>query len=376
MKKILLSLVVTAGVAFFGNSKVLTVSNNPNSPGQYKDVQAACDAASENDTIYVHASGKEYNGAYVRKKLVFIGEGTIPNQQIGLRTYIGQLYFTYASFGGIETTSLATSSGSKVYGCEGKFVIGTDKDRSNLFGFSFERCGGQIENEQYTSSNDIKVHQFIGSVKFNSSVNQNTSNILITNSILYGVSIQTTLGSLVYNNVVRNCIININSASISATLVVNNIFYKQSLGDPLNDIGWEITAMNSTFSNNLYYSKALPNFNQNGYNTNSASGNLASTDSIFVFPHGIFHLPGYGSYGPEFPDFHLKLGSPALTMGTDGTQIGIYGGPTPWIDGGDGIFRYGTMPSQVPYVTDMDILNTVIQENGTLNVNIKAKVQD
>ena len=63
-------------------------------------------------------------------------------------------------------------------------------------------------------------------------------------------------------------------------------------------------------------------------------------------------------------------------MGTDGTQIGIYGGPTPWIDGGDGIFRYGTMPSQVPYVTDMDILNTAIQENGTLNVNIKAKVQD
>jgi hypothetical protein len=34
------------------------------------------------------------------------------------------------------------------------------------------------------------------------------------------------------------------------------------------------------------------------------------------------------------------------------------------------------MPRQVPVVTDMDVLTPAIQENGTLNVNIKAKVQD
>ena len=373
MNKILFSLLLTTSVSFFMNARVITVSNNANSPGQFTDLQLACDAAAENDTIYIHASGKEYLGAYVRKKLVFIGEGTIPNQQIGLRTYIGQLAFTYASFGGIETTS----SGSKVYGCEGKFVIGTDKDRNGLFGFTFERCRGQVENESNTTLKDIKINQFIGSVIFhyNSTNNKTSTNILITNSVLYGVSISSSLGSLGNNNVVRNCIININSASISASLVVNNIFYKQSIGDLLNDIGWGISSWNSTFSNNLYFAKALPNFNQNGYNTNTASGNVASADSIFIFPHGIAQLPGYGTSGPEFPDFHLKPGSPALTMGTDGTQIGIYGGTTPWIDGGEGIFRYGTMPSQVPYVTDMDILNTAIPENGTLNVKIKARTQ-
>lgn len=374
MKKILLSLILTSSISFFMNARVITVSNNANSLGQFTDLQLACDAAAENDTIYIHASGKEYLGAYVRKKLVFIGEGTIPNQQIGLRTYIGQLSFTYASFGGIETTSLATSSGSKVYGCEGQFIVGTDKDRNGLTGLTFVRCRGQILGGN--SNSNILINQFIGSVEFRSDYSQKTAvNILITNSILYGVSIQSYLGSLGNNNIIRNCIISINSASISASLVVNNIFYKQDLGDPLNETGWGITSVNSTFSNNLYFAKALPNFNQNGYNTNTASGNVASADSLFIFPHRIAHFPGYGTYGPEFPDFHLKPGSPALTMGTDGTQIGIYGGPTPWVDGGEGIFRYGTMPSQVPYVTDMDILNTAIPENGTLNVKIKARTQ-
>ena len=65
------------GISFSGQSKVLTVSNNTNSPGQYTDLQAACDAAVSNDTLYVHASEKDYGSIYIRKRLVLIGEGTL-----------------------------------------------------------------------------------------------------------------------------------------------------------------------------------------------------------------------------------------------------------------------------------------------------------
>ena len=59
MKKLIL-LCVAAGSLFTAKAAVITVSNNPNSPGQYTSLQTAIDAAASGDTLYVHEIGRAH----------------------------------------------------------------------------------------------------------------------------------------------------------------------------------------------------------------------------------------------------------------------------------------------------------------------------
>ncbi len=362
MKKISFILLSLLGVSFFGQAKVLTVSNNTNSPGQYTDLQVACDAAAINDTIYIHASEKDYGSIFVRKPLVLIGEGTLPNQQMLLRAYVSSITFTHA----VESISTITSSGSQVHGLHAQFFIGANKDNLGLGGFTFQRCKGLITtlSGSYSISN-LEINQFVGYINLGTRL----SNSVISNSILTTIGWMEADNSLINkssNNILRNSILG-NNCSIYGAVVVNNIFYDPSVNQ-------NIVTKNSTYTNNLFYYKTTASIT-NG--TTTATGNIVNQDPKFVNPESLPSLVAeysFGSQGP-FANFTLSAGSPALTLGTDGTQAGLYGGTTPWIDGGEGVFRYGTMPSLVPYVTDMDILNTSVPLNGNLKVSIKAKVQ-
>lgn len=361
MKKICFVLLSVVGISFSGQSKVLTVSNNTNSPGQYTDLQAACDAAVSNDTLYIHASEKDYGSIYIRKRLVLIGEGTLPNQQMLLRAYVSSITFSHA----LESISTLTSAGSQVYGLHAQFFIGTNKENVGLSGFTFQRCKGLISSlgGSYSVSN-LEINQFVGSIN----ISARLSNSVISNSILsmIGWIESDVYGLKSSNNIIRNSIIG-NNCTIHGAVVANNIFY-----DPA--VIQNIVTKNSTYTNNLFVYKTTSSL-VNG--TTTATGNIVNQDPLFVNSESLPSLVADYSFGSQglYANFTLSVGSPALTLGTDGTQAGIYGGPTPWVDGGEGVFRYGTMPSQVPYVTDMDILNTAIPLNGTLNVKIKAKTQ-
>ena len=362
MKKICFVLLSVVGISFSGQSKVLTVSNNTNSPGQYTDLQTACDASVSNDTIYIHASEKDYGSIFVRKPLVLIGEGTLPNQQMLLRAYVSSITFTHA----VESISTITSSGSQVHGLHAQFFIGANKDNLGLGGFTFQRCKGLITtlSGSYSIYN-LEINQFVGSINLGTRL----SNSVISNSILSMIGWMEADNSMINkssNNIVRNSILG-NNCSIYGAVVANNIFY-----DPA--VIQNIVTKNSTYTNNLFVYKTTSSL-VNG--TTTSTGNIVNQDPLFVNPESLPSLVSEYSFGSQglFANFTLSVGSPALTLGTDGTQAGIYGGPTPWVDGGEGVFRYGTMPSLVPYVTDMDILNTAIPLNGTLNVKIKAKTQ-
>ncbi len=62
-------------------------------------------------------------------------------------------------------------------------------------------------------------------------------------------------------------------------------------------------------------------------------------------------------------DFHLLSDSPAKGSGQNGVDMGIYGGSTPFVDGG----RPG-----LPLITDIDSDFVGSQQSG-LDVTIKAK---
>jgi hypothetical protein len=74
-------------------------------------------------------------------------------------------------------------------------------------------------------------------------------------------------------------------------------------------------------------------------------------------------------------DFHLRADSPGKNAGTDGTDIGIYGGPFPWPDGGSAPWQTSPVPA-VPQITSLDTLNVVVPVNGTLSVDVKASKKD
>jgi hypothetical protein len=354
MKKICFVFLSVVGISFSGQSKVLTVSNNTNSPGQYTDLQAACDAASDYDTIYIHASEKAYDAVNVKKPLVLIGEGALPNQQVLWGTNVSSITFTH------DIGSDLPSSGSRVYGIHAGFKIGVDKSNKGISGIVFERCKGVISCD-YPSAyiSGLSIHQFIGSIGNNTYM----INAIISNSILSNIS----MGYSSSNNIIRNCILS-SYPQIYGAVVANNIFYQPNSTGNFN-------AENTTFTNNVCYFSDNPFPIQVAKNV-TYTGNIVDKNPKFVQPATAAEVSSYETYTKTpFANFTLSTGSPALTLGTDGTQAGIYGGPTPWVDGGEGVYRYFAMPSQVPYVTDMDILNTAIPLNGTLNVKIKAKTQ-
>jgi len=61
-------------------------------------------------------------------------------------------------------------------------------------------------------------------------------------------------------------------------------------------------------------------------------------------------------------DYHLNQGSPGKNAGTDGNDIGIYGGTYPYTD---------IIP--IPKVIHVNVLNPKLPLNDTLHVRIKAK---
>lgn len=344
MKKISFILLSLLGVSFFGQAKVLTVSNNSNSPGQYTDLQAACDAAAINDTIYIHASNIIYD-AWINKSLTLIGEGTLPDKQNLLTTKCN------LRFG--KTDEIISASGTKIIGIQGVFTFAERNGLSNIF---FDRCRGDIGKIYDLTYKNIFLSHFIGAIALR------LTNSIISNSIIINDLIVPSSESS--SNLITHSLVLDANTSLNGCNVKNSIFY--SMDKTKNT---SIEFKNCTLENNLFFTSNLPVI-LNGVN------NKLSIDPKFMSPESGAVLITYNNETVEpKADFKVLSDSPVLTMGTDGKEIGIYGGENPWVDGGNGVFRYHTMPNQVPHITHMDILNTSVPLNGNLKVSIKAKVQ-
>ena len=74
-KQLLLGLIFTLVGGIVCGQHLIRVNNNPAADPDYATLQAANDAASNGDTIYVEGSPTDYDGADISKKLVIIGPG-------------------------------------------------------------------------------------------------------------------------------------------------------------------------------------------------------------------------------------------------------------------------------------------------------------
>lgn len=363
-----------------------TVSNDPVTPAQYSDLQTCVDNAGPGDTILVYpsrlngTSPVDYGSIDISIPLVLIGGGAWFDN--GLTTS-SEKKTTYVSTISLKQNSSALSaSGTKIYGLSihtlnfNAGFTGSTYTTGGLNSILVENCKissvNFTRNASYvekTFKNDTirnciitnnihlentKNYSFNGSNKFN--------NVYITNNIFDGSTITAYIDNTVNTNyldsvyVRNNIFINRTSNTFDKVphlVVENNIFFgaEPSVAS---------TPSGVTFNNNITYNTtaSLPGTG------NVGSGNLNAT-----FPK----FENYNISSGAFQcgqDFSLQSGSPALNAGTDGSDIGLTGGMSPFYD-------YCSGP-KVPTIILLSLPDngSSVPQGGNLNVTFKAKNKD
>lgn len=362
MKKLLLSLTIF-GAMFSAKAGVITVSNNPNSPGQYTDLQLAIDDSTPNDTILVHGSATSYGNVYISWPLTLLGAGY--NNPYGENTTVTNIYLERVNASiGANDTKISGFITSYIY--FDPYFSGGNISNQLLENIILERCEikGDVRFNPTNTFNNVSVRNclFTGTtyfVRFWSSSSYN--NVNFDNNIFDGNG-QIDLSGGDYSTVKfsNSIFLDGNDAlfySGSTTpypqiVLENNIFYG------VRPEG----CTNCTFNNNITYQC---NNNQLVYagNINSVgSGNLIGVDPEFE------NYPFLGGPFDYAHDYNLQTSSAGINAGTDGTDIGLYGGSLP--------LDIGTNPNipQMMYVSFPN--NSSVEEGGTLDVEFKSHKQD
>ena len=381
MKKQLFAALSACCFTLSASATVLTVSNNTYSPGQYTDVQDACNAAAANDTIYIHGSPTNYGDFTVTKPLVIFGAGALPDKNYAWTTTVGNVTF---GFNGVSS-----SAGSKIFGCRCNVILGINATGgAGVSNIVIERNAiGSVRftngyfvydfNNIYIRNNVISQIQPL-TIYYGSYQNPTLNNVQIRNNIISG-DIQglgsNPSGPTIAHNIIYGDIHACNSASI-----FNNIFYGGANALSINNLENTYCTItnNCIISASTTYTPGMV-----VYGTNTGGDNLLNVDPLFnddgtlaeVFVWN-YSYTSPGENGP-FADYHLQASSPCIGAGVGGEDLGIYGGVTPYFEGipNDSRFRYYPMPN-IPTMRDMSIENSNILPDGTLNVEFKARKQD
>ena len=337
MKKNLTTLLGLILLSLSTMATVSTVSNNPNSPGQYSDLQAAIDGSTNGDTLYIHGSPNNYGTIYLNRSLTLIGPGYNPQKDLPL---VAQLQY------------LILDSVAGIKGCSGSNILGLKIDylQHNSSSSPFNNILIKFNkvyqlNFSPTSANNVVIahnlFDYIYSI-------QHFNNLVLRNNIVYNTIsyFQNNTSVLVSNNLFYYVTLNTGIAMQDFATISNNIF-----------VNVHPNSNFSTYNNNLIFnsgSDVLP------YGNNTGSGNFNGSIPLFV------NAPDYNGINLNY-DYHLTTASPGHNGGTDGTDIGPFGGIDPLVD------LTGTPP--VPQIKIFNINNTVVLPNTPLDIYVKAKKQ-
>ncbi|MFC2130962.1 hypothetical protein ACFLSQ_05970 [Bacteroidota bacterium] len=326
--KFLLSFIIIIFIAnsiVFLHARIITVDKKSPSQGDYTSLRSAFDAASDGDTIYVYPNEIAYNigvepswSDTIRKKLTIIGSGCgYPNQNLITSKLGGYLNFDTGS------------EGSKIIGFDGSFSISIGADsifvaRNYLF---------KLYVKPYHSNTSIIQNIFNNTQWPVISIEIDRNNdVLIANNIISNINrlgIWTNEDDItisLINNILK-CDIDLN---LTNKTVINNII-----------ISGTYNGTDTGLTYNMCDGTQLP----------EGTGNIRNVDMNTVF------------IDPDNLDFHLKPNSPARGTGKDGVDMGIYGGSTPFVDGG-----YPGIPS----IIELDADHLGSKQSG-IKVKIKAK---
>jgi len=187
-------------------------------------------------------------------------------------------------------------------------------------------------------------------------VSINGNNVVVSNNFIQYLTAGTNLqGIIIINNHFTLGYYNI-CLTVSNALVANNIFYQKS--NSMATVPYVTSTFNTTFNNNIYFNTSNANPLMIGVNNNTGNGNFTADPKYINFDFNDATIN-------RNDNMQLQPGSPAINAGTDGKDIGPYGGASPMQ------YPLSGEPA-IPQIRSMNISNTVIPVNGTINVKLKA----
>ncbi len=318
------------------NATSWRVNNNPGINADFATFQAAHDAASAGDTIYVEGTPISYGACVLSKKLVVIGPGYFLLENDS--TQANAISAVFESLV-IDTTA----SGSHVYGCQFNATTGVRINGSNVVfsrnyipGYSGIHVGHEnhvtncVISQNYTTRIQGSWYSY-HPIAYNTLIINN----IVTAEIKFG---QTAASCTVLNNVV-GCEIYVQNS-----VVKNNIHYSNC------GIGF-VQNSGNTFRNNLTIRNTIP----------PGTGNQTSIDPNLVFIDFNGSL-GYSTDGK----FQLNPAGPAVGAGENGTDCGVFGGTASYV-------LSGLAP--IPRIYEADVPASGSAATG-LPVTIKVKSQN
>jgi hypothetical protein len=341
MKQIttLLAFMLLATVSL--KATVHTVSNDPNQPAQWTNLQNACNNANAGDTIYVQGSPTDYGNFSIKKKLHIIGAGIkpYPNTSNSYSSKVGTISLDTVSYtsgaSGTIIEGMTIGIINSFVGCKNITL------RRNYFYFL-----NYSTVNLYNITNLLVYNNMVFSYNFTISA---STNVLIMNNIVgCGISNGSTTTTISNNVFVRNGAQAFGACDIST--ITNNIFYYSEVAG----------ATNCTFSNNIGI----------GISTNVLQGTNTGGGNIMGDPKFVYKYTG-NSYN-DLDNFHLQATSPGKNAGTDATDIGIYGGQYPFPVNSIPNF-INCIPPTIPVVQELVIQNSSVPGNGNLNFSVKAR---
>ena len=319
---------------------ILTVSNNAAYPAQFASVTAGIAAASDGDTIYIYPSYYNEN-VTMGKKLILIGAGLNPQRPSKTGTYIQNF-----------TINSIAANGSVLMGIG--FVTPVNANVAAVSNLIISDCymGANGGSADFAGSNILIENCYIKcNLRF---VTYNVSNIIIQNCVFDGgIALRPGIPAIIRNNIFAGSDPNnkafqdeqYGEAWSPSVSIENNIFFKTN---PIGDRGASDAC---TFKNNIYWQTLNP-----------TPANVLSSGNVNADPQFVNYPAGGSAFSFNY-DYHLKTGSPGINYGTDGKDVGMWGGPVP--------INAGFEPP-IPRIYDLKAANATVPVGGTLQLTIKA----
>ncbi|MCX7550530.1 hypothetical protein [Xanthomarina sp. F2636L] len=345
MKKIILGITLLV-VSFTNAQSTLIVDNNAfidDTPSHvYTTFTAAIGGASNGDIILIQPSATSYGNITINKSVTVLGMGYAPELNNGETSQTGNI--------------TVSASDVKIAGINVNGWISSGNSTTDLL---VEDCW--IAAGAYANGTGIADITYRGNVIRNliylNATPTNSLNITITNNLIQN------LGSSALQYFNDTTIFNNNVVISDQTHYQWFIFLSPNNFIAQNNI-WLFTANNQAIvdqsggnpiihNNSLTYHYGTPTVTDlNG------TGNLDNQNPFFV------NIPANNPYWAADNDYNLGVSSAGNDAGTDGNDVGIYNG---YYD-----FDMRGYPTELPYLTEMSIINNMVPAGSNLNVNLKA----
>ena len=343
-----------------------TVDNRPGTTAQFATVQAAVDAASPGDFIYIHPSQTTYAATVtINKEIHLRGIGHEPELANGEKATIGGIFLHTNNNGTSVTASNSSFSGLVInqisdnqFGPISNVVFQNNKigtvSLRNPFNFIFQGnlfdslgVVNYINFFNINHANNIISHNiFMRNTTSNSQINGTISGLIASDTFNNNIMVfANTADDKIAFNQCNNPIVN-NNLFLIAPNTTNSTLIKT-----INDVnGIPINFQNClTFA---YGGQTLTALN----GTNNLNNTNPQFTAIGTPANPLF------SYTKNYK---LATGSPAIDAGSDGDDLGIYGQGF--------LFQMKGYPFDLPYPTNININNAIVEAGGNLQVVFKAK---